>query len=242
MRSSTQRLVVVGGLLYLIIIVTGVAGQAAIRGPLVDADPAQTVANLANAGTLFRLSILGDVLMILADVALGVVLYKLLKPVSPTLSVLAMAFRLAQAAVLGANLVHLQQAITLVHEPVVDVALRDALVARALDAHAVGYDIGLFFFAINCLLVGYLIGRGRRSTRILGAGMILSGLVYLAGSTLRIVAPELSAAFAPAYAIPLVAELGLCLALCFSRGVLAHVTINHHSDRRELLGAVASPT
>ncbi|MEZ4382243.1 MAG: DUF4386 domain-containing protein [Nannocystaceae bacterium] len=199
----------VAGLLYLVIIVAGVAGEALVRGALaVPGEPQQTAANIVAAALPLRLSVMGDAVMALADVALGVLLYLLLRPVSPALSLMAMAFRLAQAAILGVNLLNLLLAARLAGQG-------DPLAAVFLEAHGVGYDLGLLFFAINCLLVGALVYRGM--SRTIGALVGLSGVVYLVGSTLRVVAPELAAAAAPAYVLPLVAELALCGALLMGR-------------------------
>lgn len=209
-NDSTRRLARVAGVLYLLIIVFGVAGEAAVRAPLVSADAGQTMANLLRAETWFRLSILGDMVMVLADVALGTVLFVLLAPVDRTLSLMAMAFRLAQAAVLGLNLEHLHRAVTLAHDTALDVSTRARLVTGALDAHAAGYDLGLFFFAANCALMAVLLLRSRWVPRALGVGAGAAALVYLVGSSLRIAAPPLASVFAPAYVVPLLAELALC--------------------------------
>jgi hypothetical protein len=204
--TSPLRFARAAGVLYLVIIVCGVGGEGLVRGPLTAATDAETVANLLAAELPFRLSILADVVMALADVALGALLYFLLKPVSHALSAMAMAFRLVQAAILGLNLVNLHGALALARSDL-PAEQRDILVTAALDAHATGYDLGLFFFAINCLLVGALVFRAGFLPRGIGVGVAAAGLVYLVGSALRVVAPELSEAFAPAYAIPLIAEL-----------------------------------
>ena len=52
--------------------------------------------------------------------------------------------------------------------------------------------------------------------RLIGAGIILAGGVYLTGSTLRFLAPGLFEVFAPAYGIPVLTELAFCLALLFA--------------------------
>lgn len=200
----------IAGLLYLVIIVCGVGGQAFVREPLLAGDAAETVASLLAAELPFRLSILADAAMVLADVGLGVLMFVLLAPVDKTLSLLAMAFRLAQAAVLGLNLIHLERALALAHATGLEPATREVMVRSLLDAHAAGYDLGLLFFALNCLLVGVLVYRARFMPRALGIGVAIAGLVYLVGSCLRFAAPELAAAFAPAYGIPLIAELGMC--------------------------------
>lgn len=215
MTSNLQRPVAVArvaGLLYLVIIVCGVGGEALVRGPLaVPGDAGQTVANLIAAELPFRLSVMGDALMALADVALGVLLYLLLRPVSAVLSMMAMAFRLAQAAILGGNLLNLLLAARFAGEG-------DPLAAVFLEAHSVGYDLGLFFFAVNCLLVGVLVYRARFIPRAIGVLLGLSGVVYFVGSTIRVVAPELAEVVALAYGLPLVAELALC-AWLIVRGV-----------------------
>lgn len=221
----------IAGLLYLVIILCGVGGDVLGRAPLMGGDPAQTTANLLASEGPFRLSILADVAMALADVGLGVLLYVLLAPVDRTLSLMAMAFRLAQAAVLGLNLLNLQRAATLAHSTVLPLDVRDGMVQDALASHAAGYDLGLFFFAVNCLLVGALVARSGMAPRVLGLGVVAAGGVYLVGSTLRVVAPELAVAFAPAYLLPLAAELGLCAWLLSG----ARATARASETRAEML-------
>lgn len=192
------------GLAYLVILVSGVAGAGLIRDPLlVPGDAVQTAAHLAAAELPFRWSILADVAMAVADIALAVLLYFLLRPVSHTLSFLAMAFRLVQAAAIGLNLLNLTQAVAWLGKD-------DEQVLAFFEAHAVGYDLGLFFFAANCFLVGALVVRSGFIPKAIGALLAASGCVYLVGSVLRVVFPELSAAFGAAYVLPLVGELAFC--------------------------------
>ncbi len=205
------------GLLYLVIIVCGVGGDGLVRSSIITADAAQTTANLVAAELSFRLSIMADVLMVLADVGLGVLLFALLAPLDRTLSMMAMAFRLAQAAVLGANLVHLERAASLATTLQLPAETREALVQSSLEAHAAGYDLGLFLFGINCLLVAALLRRARVFPRWLGIGVLASGSVYLVGSTLTVVAPDLGEGFTVAYLLPLVAELAVCIWLLAAR-------------------------
>ncbi len=175
--KSPRQLARFAGVLYLVIIVCGVGGQGLIREPLLAETAAQTVRNLVDAELAFRLSILADLAMVLADVGLGVLLYLLLAPVNRVLSLAAMAFRLAQAAALGLNLVNLHQAVTIATSTSFAAGQRDALVVSLLDAHAAGYDLGLVFFAVNCLLVGLLVARARFLPRALGYGIAVSGVV-----------------------------------------------------------------
>ncbi|MCB0130010.1 MAG: DUF4386 domain-containing protein, partial [Caldilineaceae bacterium] len=98
----------IAGLLYLSIIAAGVFAEFIVRGSLiVPGNAAATAGNILAAESLFRLGIAGDLIMLICDVALALVFFVLLKPVSRSLSLLAAFFRLAQAAVLGMNLLNL---------------------------------------------------------------------------------------------------------------------------------------
>ena len=116
--TNPLRMARLCGLLYAVIILCGVGGEGLIRQPLMAAFEAEQLAASIRAAELpFRLSILCDVVMTLADVAVAALLYSVLKPVSELLSRMAMAFRLVQAAILGLNLLNLHQAVALASEP-----------------------------------------------------------------------------------------------------------------------------
>ena len=195
------------GLLYLVIIVAGVGGEGLLRAPLIaEGDAAGTAARIADALGTFRLSIVADAIMAMADVALAALLFLLFRPVSLTVSLMAMTFRLVQAAILGMNLVNLQ-AVTLA----LGAGLPAETVLFHIEAHAQGYDMGLIFFGVNSLLTGWLIVRSGFLPKTVGVLLAGAGLVYLTGSALRILAPEMLGTFQMAYLLPLVAETAMAL-------------------------------
>jgi hypothetical protein len=223
LETSPQVYARVAGVLYLIIIVFGIGAEVFIRGSLiVPGDAAATAANVSGSPGLFRLGFLGDSIAFLCDVALAVLLYVLLQPVSKTLALMAAAFRLTQTAVIALNLLSYYSALLLLdgadYVAAFDPAQLNALVALALDTHAHGYDLGLIFFGASCLVLGTLIVRSGYLPKWLGALVAVAGVVYLAGSYTLFLAPDLAEAIQPAYAIPLVAEVALCLWLLI-RGV-----------------------
>jgi hypothetical protein len=152
--------------------------------------------------------------MALCDVALAVLLFVLLRPVSRTLALIALCFRLAQTAVLAANLLNYHAA-TLVLSgdgaAAFDRANAEAMAGFFLDLHAHGYDLGLLFFGVHCLVLGVLIARSRFLPRLLGYLVQAAGVVYLVGGYTRFLFPAHLGAVAPLYGIPIVAELALCL-------------------------------
>ncbi|APZ52111.1 DUF4386 domain-containing protein [Salipiger abyssi] len=197
------------GLLYLLIILLGLSGELALRGPLlVPGDALATAERILAAPGLLRLSVAADTLMALADVALAVLLYLLLRPVNGAVALMAMVFRLVQAALIALSLLFLHGAL-LALDRAGDAAAETALLATELHAH--GYDLGLVFFGINSLLTGWLLLRSGYVPRALGVLLGLAGLVYVSGSALRFLAPALSEAFAPAYLLPVIAETAFCL-------------------------------
>jgi hypothetical protein len=149
--------------------------------------------------------------MLLSDVAIAILFYVLLKHVHQTLAIIAAAFRLTQAAILGVNLLNYYAAYLLAHgkAPAPDHAY--ALVSFFLDLHSYGYDLGLIFFGVSNLVLGYLVAKSKYFPAILGYGLQASAVVYLVGSYARFLSPDLMPIIEPMYLVPLVAELSFCL-------------------------------
>ncbi|UYV38464.1 DUF4386 domain-containing protein [Rhodobacteraceae bacterium D3-12] len=206
-----RTLALPAGGLYIAIILLGMTSEIALRGPLIAyGDAAQTAVNILANETAFRLSLLADLLMAMADVALAVLLCAMFWAISPLLAVLATAFRLMQAATIAANLLTQQSALLLLTGPM-DPSAAAPLALHAMTQHAYGYDLGLAFFALNSALLGLLLIVGRDMPAWLGVGLIGAGAVYATGTLLRLLAPSYFAAFTPAYALPLLAETAMAL-------------------------------
>jgi hypothetical protein len=210
--TSTPRM---AGIFYIVIILCGMTAELALRGPLLATGTAEgtLTAILAAPGQL-RGAILLDTVMVLADIALAILLYRLLKPFGDGLALAAMVFRLMQAAVIAASLMALVA---------VDVmALRQGTAAAdtvmtLMELHGIGYDVGLIFFAVNTGLTAWLLSRSGLVPRALPPLLATAALVYLAGSLSRIVAPDLNAALQAGYVVPLIAETWFALALLTGR-------------------------
>lgn len=202
------------GLFYLVIIACGLTAELAVRSALiVPGDAAATAARIVGREALFLRGVLLDMVMLLSDVALAVLLFLLFRPVGLGLALAATAFRLVQAAVLAAGLLHLYAAHLVLTRGGFAGMAPDAQAAIAmlhLDLHAHGYDLGLLFFAVTCAALGTLVQSSGWFPRPLGWLLWAAALVYLMGSGMRFLAPDLLPAFQPLYAICILAEAGFC--------------------------------
>ncbi len=216
------------GLLYLVIIITGLGAELGLSAHLIDLGNADaTAAAILAAPGQFRLAFAADIVMALSDAGLAILLYLMFSAMAPVLALSAMVFRLIQTVVIVASLMGLLTGWLLLTRAGV---LADAptLALVFFDLHAHGYDLGLVFFGINSLIMGLLVWRSGLFARAFGAGLAIAGLVYLVGSGLRFFAPELAPAFAPAYALTILAETAFCLRLLLQRSIG-----NKDSRRRE---------
>lgn len=172
------------GLLYLVIVVCGMFAQFFVRDALtVPGDPAATAAAIAGSEGLFRAGIAADLVMIASDVAIALAFLVLFRSVSRALATLAAFFRLTQATILGFNLLNLFFVLHLLNGGealgAFGEAQRRALALLFLDAHAVGYTIGLVFFALSLLVLGVLVLRSSFVPRIFGVALAVAGVAYL---------------------------------------------------------------
>ncbi len=223
LADRTLTLAKVAGILYLILIACGLSSELLVRAVLiVPGDAAATAANILASPLLFRLGFVGDTIMLLCDVSLAILFYQLFWPAGKTLALLATAFRLLQASVLAVGLLNYQAPLLLLagdgYPMLFGGAQQPALAAHHLALHSYGYDLGLIFFAISSLCLGYLLATSSYLPRWLGVGLMLSGVVYLTGSMTRFVIPDYYPALQPLYLLPLLAELAVALWLSI-RGI-----------------------
>jgi hypothetical protein len=219
-NPSQLQVARIAGVLYLTIIISGIFAEFFVRQSLiVSGDAATTVENITASAGLFRMGIASDLIMIMSDVALALIFYILLKPVSNTLALLAAFFRLAQATTLGINLLNLFFVLQLLNGAdylaVLDAGQVHALVLLFLNAHSTGYAIGLVFFGFSILVLGYLIFRSGYIPRVLGILLVLASFGYLVDSFAHVLLPNYAdyaavftmVVFTPAF----IAELSLAL-------------------------------
>jgi hypothetical protein len=207
----------IAGVLYLVIIFAAAFAEIFVRGRLVVyGDAAATATNILAHEPLYRLGGAADLIAFACDAAVALIFYELLKPVSGSISLLAAFFRLMHVAIVGINTVnHFVPLVLLERAHFLSAFKTDQLQTLALVSltlHALGYNIGLVFFGLHCLLIGYLIYRSDFLPRLLGALMAIAGLCYLTNSFANFLSPTVGRLLFPWILLPGVpAEWGLAL-------------------------------
>ena len=215
--AAPQTYAHLGGILYVFIIVVGIFGELVVRGGLiVEGDAAATANNILGSETLFRAGLAGDLLGYVASIAVAMILYVLLEPVSRNLALLSAFLTITANAIFGLNgLFHLAAVVVLGDADDLtgfDPQQVHTLAYLSLRLHGFGFAIGLIFFGCFLVLLGYLIYRSGYLPRGIGVLLVVGGLGYLTNSFAQLLAPALAASLLPWVLLPaFLAELGLAL-------------------------------
>jgi hypothetical protein len=109
-QNSPQIYARIGGVLYLIIIVIGFLGEFFVRDSLIVSGDATTTAKRIMASEfLWRVGIAAEYFLLICAVALLLILYRLLKPVSRDLALLAVFFNLVSITIEAVTALYLMQ-------------------------------------------------------------------------------------------------------------------------------------
>jgi hypothetical protein len=177
-----QRLARATGLLYLVLAVLGMFSAMVLESLVVPGDAQATADSILSSRWLFGSSLVTWLAVVVADVAIAVTFYLLLRPVSHTLSLLAAALRLVYAAVL----VNLFDAFLLLTGAHGTASLGEqqpqAMALAALDTFSAGFLLALVLFGVHLLTLGWLLYRSRYLPRVLGALLVAAGVGYIADS------------------------------------------------------------
>jgi hypothetical protein len=186
---------------------------------IVPGDAVATADNILGAAVLFRLGFFADLVAFLADTAVAVLLFVVLRDTSQTIALVAAAFRLvAHPAIAALNLLNHLGALLVLEDggalAAFEPAQRQALAMYSLDLHGYGYVLGGAFFGVHCALLGYLLFKSELFPRVLGVLMCAAAAGYLFESYAVFVAPSFGdLAGTLVVATASVGEVALCLYL-----------------------------
>ena len=198
--SPCSKARMAGGLWWLCI-VAGIIGFVA-AGPLIVAnDAAATAANILAKESLFRFGFAADLVSGLSYVGVTALIYYVLKPVSRSLSLLAAFFGLAGVAIGGASwVIHLVPLLLLHGNQYLTAFTTNQLQATSLIALKLQlqvFPIGMVFFGIQCISIGYLVAQSTFLPRILGVILAIGGTCYVIASFANFLTPSFGPRLVP---------------------------------------------
>ena len=172
------------GVVYLLYFVTAIVGALCAKGLVVYDAAAATARNILAHEFSYRLSFSVSLIANAFYVALVVLLYELFRPVSRRLALLAISFGLIGCTVQVAATVF--QLAPLVffsggnrYLQVFPTEQLQAMTLALLRFEVQAFTVGLVFFALFCLFVGYLIYISTFLPGVLGVLLMLAGVGWL---------------------------------------------------------------
>jgi len=198
----------IAGFFWLMTIITGMFGFIAGGRFIVAGDAAMTAANITNHELLFRLAFVSNLVATACYLAVTLFVYQLLKPVNRTVAAFVVLFSLMGcAAGLMGSLLFLAPLDFLGRASYLSTFTLGQLQALALTFLTLSLrlnDIGMAFFGLHVISIGYLIRRSTFLPRVLGTLLFVTGACYLASTFANFLALPFRT-----YLLPFVAVAGL---------------------------------
>ena len=221
---SLRQAALIAGVGYLVVFLFSFGNlrreRLTVRG-----DAAATARNIMASESKFRVGVATWIVVLVADVVVAWALYVFLKPVSESLSLLTAWVRLvyvAVAAIAVVNLLSVPQLLSGTDDfEGFQADRRNAQAMLFLRSYDYAFSVGLVFFGLHILGLGYLIVRSDYVPAVLGVLLLIAALAYFIDSF----ASFLSSAYANneahflVFAVPaIISELSLTVWLLVAGG------------------------
>jgi Domain of unknown function (DUF4386) len=226
--NADKKLARIAGILYLIVIVTGMFAELFVRSNLiVPGNAAATASNIMASPGLFQLGILSDLISQTCFFLTAVALYLLLRPVNKNLALLFLSCVVIGVAILCLNMLNQFAAILIVNhatdylKPFSSDQLQ-ALSLLFLELHKYGYLIAGIFYGGWLLPLGFVVLKSGYFPKALGVLLMAATFGHWIGVVIELFLPSFKAVTLPAYAIASIAEVSFCLWLLIRGANLGH--------------------
>lgn len=212
---NASNLARVAGLVYLVLIISGIFGLVYMPATLIDwSNPATTVAQIKDQEMFFRLGVMADVICFVCFIFLPLVFYKLLAWVSREAAILMVVFALISIPLTLVNMVKLVDVLTLLSGHSYLAAINGAELHAQVMYLLVSFNnntlIANIFWGAWLFPFGYLVMKSGILPWVLGVLLILGGLGYLAEFIMKFMFSQESVPFW--IGLPgTIGEFGICL-------------------------------
>lgn len=173
----------VPGVIYLVLIITGVFANLYVKANLfVSGDAAATARNIIDSELFFRAGLIADLIMITSFVMLGLSIYKIFSPLFRGMARALLAFVLVGSAVLCLNVLNQFAALMILdgsaaYLQVFNPEQLEALALFFLDLKKSGYYMAHPFFGLWLFPLGYMLMKSGYLPKIVG--IVLGGLLMV---------------------------------------------------------------
>lgn len=220
-HDVTRPQVRLTGGFYLLIAVAGGFSIAFVPSVLmVPGDPATSLQRIADQRWLFLAGIGGDAVMMLSELVVTVMLFRMFARTHSTVAGIAALARFAMVGVMAAMLLFHAGTLMLADAETATGAFhadqRAALGGVFLQMHDAGVWVWQLFFALHLVLLGWLTARSHVFPRLLGPALMVGSAGYLADSLHAVAFPDsdlLGMVKIGLLGIVTLAELGFALTL-----------------------------
>jgi len=183
MLAQPRSIARIAGALYLLEMATGAISIYTLGTIVVAGDAAATAANTRSHQSLLVLSFAFNLLQFACYIGVTALLYWLLRPVNAVLSLLASFFSLTGCIVGAVSCLFQIAPLIILHGPkylsVFNSTQLDALAFLLHRLYSQCFEISFVFFGFYCLLIGCLVYKSGFMPRLIGAGMVVAGLLWL---------------------------------------------------------------
>ena len=205
--AETRRNARIAGALYVLVIAGGLFAGIVQDSVTVNGDAAATAAAIAVHATLWRWGIAVHLIYLaIPATVMNVLLYRIFKPMEPTLALIALVSGIVSASIEAAALLPLYLPLFMAEShstlAVIGEADLQAFVYLGIRLYDTGSGIALFFFSGFCAAIGAAIIRSRVVPRVIGFLMIIAGVCYFVSNLSNAVAPGWAHLFSPWIIIP----------------------------------------
>jgi hypothetical protein len=214
---SNKKMGRFAGLLFLILVITGVFAEFFVRQKLyVHNDPATTTQNIIENQWLFRLGFVSDLVMSTMFFIYGYVLYLIFKSVNKNISLFLLLCAVISVAMFCQNSLNQFAALELLtnadySEGFKSEQLQD-LSAFFLNIHIKGYYVNQIFFGLYLLPLGYMIIKSGIVPKVIGVFLVLGFIGDMIDFVVYFLFPNAESVILANITIPAdIGEISLCL-------------------------------
>jgi hypothetical protein len=208
-ESSQHAYARFAGLMYLLVLGFDIAGALIVSSIGGGGNFVETSHRIMMSETLYRIGLCCSLVGSLSTILLAIGLYVAVKPVDGNLAMMALLFRVAEAATGGMGII-IAFTVLQIHLAANHANAFDATQLGALAdlSSGVGTEISAIFFSVGSTIFFYLFLKSNYIPRILSAWGIFASLVYLTVWFISLILPQYSAKAVAYGSLPiLIAEL-----------------------------------